>query len=100
MANVSEQALHYPLGDRLPETGSTIEVAPGMRWLRMKLPFSKEEVNEAQKAVIRENTLESGLPESFNVLIKELQSLGLDVELMEKAPDPNAIEAPKKTGTA
>ena len=31
-----------------------------------------------------ENTLEPGLPESFNVLIKELQALGLDVELMEK----------------
>ena len=30
-----------------------------------------------------ENTLESGLPESFNVLIKELQSLALDVELLE-----------------
>jgi DNA-directed RNA polymerase subunit beta len=28
-------------------------------------------------------TLESGLPESFNVLIKELQSLCLDVELEE-----------------
>jgi DNA-directed RNA polymerase subunit beta len=29
------------------------------------------------------NTLEPGLPESFNVLIKELQSLALNVELME-----------------
>ncbi len=28
--------------------------------LRMKIPFSQEEVNEAQKAVIRENKLESG----------------------------------------
>jgi DNA-directed RNA polymerase subunit beta len=28
-----------------------------------------------------ENILEPGLPESFNVLIKELQSLGLNVEL-------------------
>ena len=28
--------------------------------LRMKLPFTKEEVNEAQKAVVRENNLESG----------------------------------------
>ena len=28
--------------------------------LRMKIPFTKEEVNEAQKAVIRENKLESG----------------------------------------
>ncbi|HEY4485118.1 MAG TPA: DNA-directed RNA polymerase subunit beta [Nitrospiria bacterium] len=30
-----------------------------------------------------ENFLEPGLPESFNVLVKELQSLGLDVELMK-----------------
>jgi DNA-directed RNA polymerase subunit beta len=31
-----------------------------------------------------EHTLEPGLPESFNVLVKELQSLCLDVELMEE----------------
>jgi len=31
-----------------------------------------------------ENTLECGLPESFNVLIKELQSLALDVQLLEE----------------
>jgi len=30
-----------------------------------------------------ENTLEAGLPESFNVLIKELQSLALEVQLIE-----------------
>jgi DNA-directed RNA polymerase subunit beta len=30
-----------------------------------------------------ENTLEPGLPESFNVLVKELQALGLNVELIE-----------------
>ena len=30
--------------------------------------------------------LEAGLPESFNVLIKELQSLCLDIELLEEAP--------------
>jgi DNA-directed RNA polymerase subunit beta len=30
-----------------------------------------------------ENALEPGLPESFNVLVKELQALGLDVELRE-----------------
>jgi DNA-directed RNA polymerase subunit beta len=29
-------------------------------------------------------TLEPTLPESFSVLIKELQSLGLDVNLMEE----------------
>jgi DNA-directed RNA polymerase subunit beta len=31
-----------------------------------------------------EHTFEPGLPESFNVLVKELQSLGLDVELIEE----------------
>ena len=30
-----------------------------------------------------ENVLEPGLPESFNVLVKELQSLGLNIELIE-----------------
>jgi DNA-directed RNA polymerase subunit beta len=30
-----------------------------------------------------ENVLEAGLPESFNVLVKELQSLALDVQLIE-----------------
>jgi DNA-directed RNA polymerase subunit beta len=30
-----------------------------------------------------ENALEPGLPESFNVLVKELQALGLEVDLME-----------------
>ena len=30
-----------------------------------------------------ENILEAGLPESFNVLVKELQALALDVELIE-----------------
>ncbi|MBN1363309.1 MAG: DNA-directed RNA polymerase subunit beta [Syntrophaceae bacterium] len=32
-----------------------------------------------------EHNFESGLPESFNVLVKELQGLGLDVELIEEA---------------
>jgi DNA-directed RNA polymerase subunit beta len=41
-----------------------------------------------------EYALESGLPESFNVLIKELQSLGLDVELMENPPEPDPLKKP------
>jgi DNA-directed RNA polymerase subunit beta len=32
------------------------------------------------------NTLEPGLPESFNVLVKEIKSLGLDMELLESEP--------------
>ncbi|HSC87899.1 MAG TPA: hypothetical protein VLC09_11535, partial [Polyangiaceae bacterium] len=36
------------------------------------------------EAIVKgEHTLESGLPESFNVLLKELQSLCLNVELVE-----------------
>jgi DNA-directed RNA polymerase subunit beta len=36
------------------------------------------------EAVVKgEPFLEPGLPESFNVLVKELQSLGLDVELVK-----------------
>jgi DNA-directed RNA polymerase subunit beta len=36
------------------------------------------------EAIVKgEHTLEPGLPESFNVLVKELQSLSLDVELIE-----------------
>jgi len=39
------------------------------------------------EAIVKgDNVLESGLPESFNVLLKELQSLALDVELLEQAP--------------
>jgi DNA-directed RNA polymerase subunit beta len=30
-----------------------------------------------------ENTLEPGLPEGFNVLVKELQALGLNIDLIE-----------------
>jgi DNA-directed RNA polymerase subunit beta len=38
------------------------------------------------EAIVKgEHTLEAGLPESFNVLIKELQSLCLNVELIEGA---------------
>ncbi len=36
-----------------------------------------------EKIVKGENNLEAGLPESFNVLVKELQALCLDVELIE-----------------
>ncbi|MGO9266942.1 MAG: DNA-directed RNA polymerase subunit beta [Candidatus Binataceae bacterium] len=38
------------------------------------------------EAIVKgENTLEPGLPESFNVMVKELQSLCLNVELLEQA---------------
>ena len=39
-----------------------------------------------------EHVLEAGLPESFNVLLKELQALCLDVELIEDATVPGRRE--------
>ena len=41
-----------------------------------------------------EHVLEPGLPESFNVMMKELQSLCLDVELVEEKAEGEALEAP------
>jgi DNA-directed RNA polymerase, beta subunit/140 kD subunit len=39
------------------------------------------------ESIVKGNfSLEPGLPESFNVLIKELQALGLDVELISDEP--------------
>jgi len=43
--NDLEAQLHYPFGDRLPAVGTTIEVAPGVRWLRMPLPFALDHIN-------------------------------------------------------
>jgi DNA-directed RNA polymerase subunit beta len=37
-----------------------------------------------EKIVKGDNFLEAGLPESFNVLVKELMSLGLDVDLLQE----------------
>ena len=42
------------------------------------------------EAIVRgDDTFESGIPESFNVLVKEMRSLGLNVELasVKRAPD-------------
>ena len=37
------------------------------------------------EAIVKgDNLLEPGLPESLNVMVKELQSLGLDVDLVEE----------------
>ena len=43
--NQLEQQLHYPLGDQMPARGQCIEVAPGIKWLRMQLPFALDHIN-------------------------------------------------------
>jgi glyoxylase-like metal-dependent hydrolase (beta-lactamase superfamily II) len=40
-----ERALQYPLGERLPPPGTTLEIAPGVRWVRMVLPFALDHIN-------------------------------------------------------
>ncbi len=45
LMNEAELQLHYPLGDRLPEAGAVIEVAPGVKWIRMGLPFALNHIN-------------------------------------------------------
>jgi glyoxylase-like metal-dependent hydrolase (beta-lactamase superfamily II) len=49
MANPHEAALRYPFdspsGETLPPTGSSLEVAGGVRWLRMPLPFALDHIN-------------------------------------------------------
>jgi glyoxylase-like metal-dependent hydrolase (beta-lactamase superfamily II) len=43
--NALELQLHYPLGDALPAPGAVIEVAPGVKWVRMALPFALDHIN-------------------------------------------------------
>jgi DNA-directed RNA polymerase subunit beta len=45
-----------------------------------------------EKIVKGQNVLEPGIPESFRVMTKELQSLGLDVGLLEDAGSPTPPE--------
>ena len=40
-----EAALNFPLGTTLPELGNAIEVAPGVLWIRMALPFALDHIN-------------------------------------------------------
>ena len=43
--NALESQLHYPFGDELPAPGTTLEVADGVRWIRMALPFALDHIN-------------------------------------------------------
>ncbi|MDP3249503.1 MAG: MBL fold metallo-hydrolase [Polaromonas sp.] len=43
--NALEQQLHYPLGDTLPAQGGALQIAPGVKWIRMVLPFALNHIN-------------------------------------------------------
>jgi glyoxylase-like metal-dependent hydrolase (beta-lactamase superfamily II) len=40
-----ESRLHYPQGAALPEPGRALVVAPGVKWIRMTLPFALDHIN-------------------------------------------------------
>ena len=43
--NLLEAQLDYPLADYIPEHGTVHEIAPGVLWLRMGLPFALNHIN-------------------------------------------------------
>ncbi len=43
--NLLESQLDYPFGDAIPEAGTLLDVAPGVKWLRMGLPFALNHIN-------------------------------------------------------
>ena len=40
-----EKALAFPLNDTLPTLGQALQVAPGIFWIRMALPFALDHIN-------------------------------------------------------
>jgi DNA-directed RNA polymerase subunit beta len=76
-------------GERLGEMEvSALEAYGAAYTLQEFLTVKSDDVTgraRMYEAIVKgDATLEPGIPESFHVLIKELQSLGLDVELLEK----------------
>jgi glyoxylase-like metal-dependent hydrolase (beta-lactamase superfamily II) len=45
MANAQEDQLHYAFGDTLPGPGTSLPVADGVAWVRMRLPFALDHIN-------------------------------------------------------
>lgn len=86
-------------GQRLGEMEVwALEAYGAARTLQEMLTVKSDDVvgrTRMYEAIVKgENTLEANLPESFNVLVKELQSLALDVELLEagEVPEEEQLE--------
>jgi DNA-directed RNA polymerase subunit beta len=48
------------------------------------------------EAIVRgDDTFEAGIPESFNVLVKEMRALGLNVELVQPKPEDQQPARPR-----
>jgi glyoxylase-like metal-dependent hydrolase (beta-lactamase superfamily II) len=45
MTHPHERELHYPFGDQVPVPGCVRDIVPGVRWVRMGLPFALNHIN-------------------------------------------------------
>ncbi|UGQ46507.1 MBL fold metallo-hydrolase [Massilia endophytica] len=43
--NALESQLQYPFADQVPAPGERLDIAPGVHWLRMPLPFALDHIN-------------------------------------------------------
>ena len=43
--NPNEQRLEYPFGDTLAAAGGALDIAAGVKWIRMPLPFALDHIN-------------------------------------------------------
>jgi DNA-directed RNA polymerase subunit beta len=76
-------------GQRLGEMeGWALEAYGAAHTLQEMLTVKSDDVagrTRIYESIVKgKNVLEPGLPESFNVLIKEMQALALNVELLEE----------------
>ena len=81
-------AKHSSVGQRLGEMEVWALEAYGaafglQEFLTVKSDDVQGRTRIYESIVKGENALDPGLPESFNVLMKELQALGLNIELLE-----------------
>ena len=68
-------------------------MGPGSLWRRLRLAGNADRKSDdvsgrtkVYEAIVRgDDNFEAGIPKSFNVLVKELRSLGLNVELNQRA---------------
>src|SRR2546427_60921 len=79
-------------GQRVGEMeGWALEAYGAAHTLQETLTATSDDVagrTRMYEAIVKgENVLEPGLPESFNVMVKELQSLAVDMELIEDRPE-------------
>ena len=68
-----------------PIVGSCGKIVPGIEWKLIDAEGNSVPQGEAGELIVKgENIPEPGVPESFKVLIKELQSIGLDIKVLNE----------------